>query len=87
MAWSSQASRVVACSIPDLVAEGDLSGSRDAIGSIGRRPAPAIGSPGVVLLSIEPALPSAGSEGDVPVVFPGYVLPVYSHEDRAHEGS
>ena len=45
------------------------------------------GSPGVVVLSIEPAGAGPGTDTEVPVVFPGYVLPDDSLEDSAHEGS
>jgi hypothetical protein len=39
------------------------------------------------LLSIEPVGPTADSDADAPVVFPGYLLPVENHEEAAHEGS
>jgi hypothetical protein len=41
----------------------------------------------VVLLSIESAAPPASAEADVPVVFPGYLLPDDSREEPGHEGS
>jgi hypothetical protein len=44
-------------------------------------------SSGAVVLSIEPAVVAPGTETPVPVIFPGYVLPDDSLEDRAHEGS
>jgi hypothetical protein len=87
MAWSGKTSRVVACSISDPASDGDPSGSHDGRASTSGRPRAAVGSPGVVLLSIEPAVVSPGSDADVPVVFPGYVLPDDSHEDKTHEGS
>jgi hypothetical protein len=41
----------------------------------------------VVLISIEPAAPAAGTEAEVPIVFPGYLLPDDSREEPGHEGS
>jgi hypothetical protein len=40
-----------------------------------------------VLLSIEPAGAAAETGCEIPVVFPGYLLPDDNHEDTAHEGS
>jgi len=48
---------------------------------------PPIGSSGVVVLSIEPAVSAPGTGTEVPVIFPGYVLPDDSLEGPAHEGS
>ena len=39
------------------------------------------------MLSIEPAVTAPGTDAEVPVVFPGYVLPDDSLEDSTHEGS
>jgi hypothetical protein len=42
----------------------------------------------MVVLSIEPAVaPPADADAEVPIVFPGYVLPDDSLEEPAHEGS
>jgi hypothetical protein len=43
--------------------------------------------PPVVLLTIEPAAGLPALDAEVPVVLPGYVLPVDSLEEPAHEGS
>jgi hypothetical protein len=43
--------------------------------------------PPPVLLSIEPLNSTVDSEGETPVVFPGYLLPDDHHEESAHEGS
>ena len=43
----------------------------------------AVGSPGVVVLSIEPAALAPGTDTEVPVIFPGYVLPDDSLEDSS----
>ena len=51
------------------------------------RTVPPVGSAGAVVLSIEPTPLAPGADTEVPVVFPGYVLPDDSLEDRAHEGS
>jgi hypothetical protein len=39
------------------------------------------------LLSIEPLGTTIDSDGEAPVVFPGYLLPDDNHEEPAHEGS
>jgi hypothetical protein len=44
-------------------------------------------APPVVVLSIEPALGAPVSDAEIPVVFPGYLLPDDSLEEPAHEGS
>ena len=41
----------------------------------------------VVVLSSEPASAARGADTQVPVVFPGYVLPDDSLEEPTHEGS
>ena len=46
-----------------------------------------LGIPSVVVLSIEPATVAPGPETEVPVVFPGYVLPDDSLEESSHAGS
>jgi hypothetical protein len=79
MGWSSRANRVVACSIADAPADGSSSGQPGD-------QATALPSPRVVVRSIEPALAPPTGRADVPVVFPGYVLPDDNFEDRAHEG-
>jgi hypothetical protein len=57
----------------------------------GFRKAPATGveidSSRAIVLFIEPAATASGAEPAAPVVFPGYVLPDDSLEDRSHEGS
>jgi hypothetical protein len=40
-----------------------------------------------VLLSIEPVGTSTESDGEAPVVFPGYLLPDDNREEAAHGGS
>jgi hypothetical protein len=53
----------------------------------GTGPATAIAAPAVFIRSIEPALAVPAAEAEVPVVFPGYVLPDDTFEDTAHAGS
>jgi hypothetical protein len=43
--------------------------------------------PAVVLMSIEPAPPGQKSEVELPVNFPGILLPADSLEETTHEGS
>ena len=45
------------------------------------------GASAAVALSTEPAPLVRGNDTEVPVVFPGYLLPDDSLEDSAHEGS
>ncbi len=44
-------------------------------------------SPTPVLLSIEPVGTAVDSDTETPVVFPGYLLPDYHHEEPVDEGS
>jgi hypothetical protein len=53
----------------------------------GNGPATAIASPGVFMRSIEPAMAVPPADAEVPVIFPGYVLPDDTFEDTAHAGS
>jgi hypothetical protein len=87
MGWSSRPSRVVACSIAEMTAEKNnlaVSAPRDRVLAPGTN---ALGATEAVVLSVEPAGLVPGSDTEVPVVFPGYVLPDDSLEDAAHEGS
>jgi hypothetical protein len=87
MGWSSRPNRVVACSIADTTAEKNhLAASADRV----RASEPGtdgLGATGAVVLSTEPAGLVPGNDTEVPVVFPGYLLPDDSLEDSAHEGS
>jgi hypothetical protein len=85
--WSARPARVLACSIR-LAAPADPSFERGAPLRRARLPqAPTIDSAEEVLLAIEPAALAPGADNDVPVVFPGYVLPDDSLEGSTHEGS
>jgi hypothetical protein len=48
---------------------------------------PSAAAPPVVVLSIEPTVGAPAADTEVPIVFPGYVLPDDSLEEPAHEGS
>ena len=90
LGWSNRPDRILACSIADpLQGRADSDGFAESPGSGGRdQPGqPAIASPGVVVLSIEPAVVLPGTATEAPVIFPGYVLPDDSREDLLHEGS
>jgi hypothetical protein len=80
--------RVLACSIAEATAPEPVlasSGhSRDAYRPSVDSPG---SSPGAVILSRGAAAPASGGESDVPVVFPGYVLPDDTLEESTHEGS
>jgi hypothetical protein len=88
LGWSGRPARVLACSIAEATAPDQRSDSsglpRDPSNqSVDTR----VGSRGVVVLSIEPAALAPGTDTEIPVVFPGYVLPDDSLEDSTHEGS
>jgi hypothetical protein len=84
---SSQPSRVVACSIADTIA-GRNNLAATAPRDRAMEPASnASRSTRAVVLSVEPPALVPGNDTEVPVVFPGYVLPDDSLEDAAHEGS
>ena len=86
--WSGRPGRVLACSIAEANAPGHplepSTGPRDASG---RSALPPVSSAGAVVLSIEPPVTVPGIDTEVPVVFPGYVLPDDSLEETTHEGS
>jgi hypothetical protein len=87
MGWSSRPGRVVACSIADTTAENNSlapTAPRDQALQSGTD---ALGSTGAIVLSVEPVGLVPGNDSEVPVVFPGYLLPDDSLEDSAHEGS
>jgi hypothetical protein len=87
MGWSNRPSRIVACSIVDTTAENRIpavAADRDRVSEPGSQ---APGESAAVALSTEPAPLVRGNDTEVPVVFPGYLLPDDSLEDSAHEGS
>jgi hypothetical protein len=88
--WSSRA-----IAQPDAVT---LAGTRDddhragavALGASRPDDPSSAGAPGrlpVVVLSIESVAGAPAADAEVPIVFPGYVLPDDSLEEPAHEGS
>jgi hypothetical protein len=91
MGWLNRSSQVRAASISNecAAASGHLAAQDrlDRTGSADSTFADPLGIPSVVVLSIEPAVVAPGSEVDVPVVLPGYVLPDDSLEDSSHAGS
>jgi hypothetical protein len=88
LGWSSGPVRVLACSITDTPARAhDVAEGVIATGQVGRLDLARRGTPGVDVLSVEPAALASGTETDVPVNFPGYVLPDDSREEPTHEGS
>jgi hypothetical protein len=88
LGWSSRPTRVLACSIADATAGdpvlGEFALPRAQAGGPG---VPPLGPSGAVVLSIDPAVIAPGTGSEVPVIFPGYVLPDDSLEGPAHEGS
>jgi hypothetical protein len=85
--WSSRPDRVVACSIGDTAPEHENLAAFSAHERTLERGGNVVESNGPVVLSVEPAGVVPGNDKVVPVVFPGYLLPVDSLEDAAHEGS
>ncbi len=90
LGWSNRPDRIVACSISDPLPKSldrdDLVDSPHASRE-NERSQTANASPGVVVLSVEPAIVVPGTATEAAVVFPGYVLPDDSREDSLHEGS
>lgn len=88
LGWSGHPNRVLACSIAEATAPDQGFDASALSRNPSSRPAePPVGFPGVIALSIEPAAMAPGTDTEVPVVFPGYVLPVDGLEDSTHEGS
>jgi hypothetical protein len=84
--WSSRPGRVVACSIIADTTNDNLPAFAPS-GSASEQGGDALRSTNTVVLSAEGNGVVPGSDAEVPVVFPGYLLPVDSQEDAAHEGS
>ncbi len=92
LGWSNRPDRIVACSIRDpLQSQGatdrDRFGDNFALAQESPAAPAAVTSPGVVVLSVEPAVVIPATTTEAPVIFPGYVLPDDSREDSLHEGS
>ena len=87
MGWSSRPSRVVTCSIANTTAENNNLAAVCIAANMRRLRTDSLGATGTVLLSDEATGLVPGNDVEVPVVFPGYLLPVDSLEDAAHEGS
>jgi hypothetical protein len=88
LGWSGRPARVLACSIAEATAPDRRSDGSNLPRDPSNRSADTrVGSPGVVVISIEPAALSPGTDTEIPVVFPGYILPDDSLEDSTHEGS
>jgi hypothetical protein len=86
--WSNRPDRVLACSIAEATApDGVVGVGADPRDAYGRSVMPPVSSPGVVVLSSGAAVTPPGTDTEVPVVFPGYVLPDDSLEESTHEGS
>jgi hypothetical protein len=92
LGWSNRPDRILACAISDpLQSENatDNDGSNDSHPHTreGQQGQIAISSPQAVVLSIDPAAVAPRTTTEIPVIFPGYVLPDDSREDSLHEGS
>jgi hypothetical protein len=89
--WSSRPARILACAISDSA---DSSTGRDNFANPhdpererDLQETLTTGALDGVVLSIEPATAAPVTGREIPVIFPGYVLPADSLEDRAHEGN
>ena len=85
--WPSRPDRVVVCSIANTTAESNNLAAFAPPDQMHTRGSDALAATGAVLLSDEATGVDPGNDVVVPVVFPGYLLPVDSLEDAAHEGS
>jgi hypothetical protein len=54
---------------------------------LARKVSQSLFQPAVVLMSIEPTQPGPKSDAELPVNFPGILLPADSLEESTHEGS
>ncbi len=89
LGWSNHPDRILACSISDpleAVADGSASSAASRLGLGYQGGQTAAASPAAFVLSSEPANAVTGA-AQVPVNFPGFVLPDDSREDLSHEGS
>ena len=93
LGWASLASQAV--NLPAWVTLAQA-GDRDCDGEAGRigssRPAiemakGSMNAASQVIESIEPVIGAPVADAEVPIIFPGYVLPDDSMEEPAHEGS
>ncbi len=87
--WSGRPARVLACSIAEATAPDRerRRRCRSRVTPAASRRCLAVSPPGVVVLSSGAAATTPGTDTEVPVVFPGYVLPDDSLEESTHEGS
>jgi hypothetical protein len=89
LGWSNHPDRILACSISDpleAVADGTTSSTASRLGFDYQASQAGAASPASFVLSTEPAITVPG-DAEVPVNFPGFVLPDDSREDLSHEGS
>ena len=93
LGWTGRPGRVLACAIPETAHPGTEVSARISVpvpnpgSQQSAESASPIGSSDVATLAIEPVVAVPGSDGRVPVIFPGYVLPDDGFEDKAHAGS
>jgi len=85
--WSNRLANIAAMNLtrPPLHDDGRVG---EGLGSsLVHQVSSSVFEPAVVLMSIEPAQSGITSEAEPPVIFPGYLLPEDSVEEKAHEGS
>jgi hypothetical protein len=91
LGWQSRSSQLLAASISDVTAEAQFQNDAphrpDRARPANSAAAEQLGRPSVVVLSIEPAVGTPGPDTEIPVVFPGYVLPDDNFEESSHAGS
>jgi hypothetical protein len=91
LGWGSLASRAVDRPVGNAVAStgnrGEVAFPLEPNWRAGEVSAGSLAPPSVVVLSIEPVVGAPAADAEVPIIFPGYVLPDDSLEEPAHEGS
>ena len=90
LGWSSRPNRILACSISDpleAVAMAAIPPLRPVLDSTTKAGRPQVISSGRFSCSRSSRRYRSRCRGEVPVIFPGFVLPDDSREDLPHEGS
>ena len=92
LGWSNRPDRIIACAISDPLQGQNATDSDDftenrRLAREDQNVQAAISAPEAVVLSIDPAAIAPRTSTEIPVIFPGYVLPDDSREDSLHEGS
>ena len=85
--WSSRLGNIAATNLTQAVHDDDVRESADLGSTLAAKVSRTVFEPAVVLMSIEPAQTGIKADAEPPVIFPGYLLPEDSLEEKANEGS